>query len=205
MKAYKTEIKPNKKQIELINQTFGNTRYVYNQFVKLNLNRLGENQNIVSGYDFSKMINNDPERPDWLARSPSKAIKQAIMNADKAFRDYLKSNRGKPKLKKKTRDNSFYLIGTIKVERHRIFLPKLKWVRLKEFGYIPNNVKSATVSMKNGRYYVSCLVYETKDERIATSNQGIGIDFGLKINSLQRMKKLNPLISQIKLKNLKRS
>ena len=36
MKAYKTEIKPNKKQIALIHQTFGNTRYIYNQFISYN-------------------------------------------------------------------------------------------------------------------------------------------------------------------------
>lgn len=161
MKAYKTEIKPTKKQIELIHQTFGNTRYVYNQFITLNLKRIEENKSVISGYDFSKMINNDPERPDWLVKSPSKAIKQAIMNGDKAIWNYLKGNKGKPNLKKKTKNNSFYLIDTIKVERHRIFLPKLKWVRLKEFGYIPNNIKSVTVSMKNGRYYVSCLTHET--------------------------------------------
>ena len=150
------------------------------------------------------MINNDPERPDWFARSPSKAIKQAIMNADKAFRDYLKGNKGKPKLKKKTRDNSCYLIGTIKVERHRIFLPKLKWVRLKEFGYIPNNVKSATVSMKNGRYYISCLVHETKDERITTSNQGIGIDFGLKDQFITKDEKIQSINRSNKIKKLEK-
>lgn len=102
----------------------------------------------MSGNDYSKMVNNDPKRPDWLIKSPSKAIKQAIKNGEKAIWDYLKGKKGKPNFKKKTRDNSFYLIGTIKVERHRIFLPVLKWVRLKEFGYIPNNVKSVTVSMK---------------------------------------------------------
>ena len=180
MKAYKTEIKPNKEQIRLIHQTFGNTRYVYNQFIELNFERLDTNQSIISGYDYSKIINNDLDRPNWLIKSPSKAIKQAIMNAEKALKDYLKGDTGKPRFKKKTQDNSFYLIGTIKVERHRIFLPKLKWVRLKEFGYIPENVKSVTVSMKNGRYYISCLVHETKDEGIATSDQGVGIDFGLK-------------------------
>ena len=180
MRAYKTEIQPNKEQIELIHQTFGNTRYVYNQYIKLNLDRLKGNQDILSGYDYSKMLNNDPERPAWLLKSPSKAVKQAIMYAHQVFWGYLKGNQGIPKFKKKGKYNSFYLIGTIKVERHRIFLPKLKWVRLKEFGYIPKNVKSVTVSMKNGRYYVSCLVDEIKDERIITSNKGIGIDFGLK-------------------------
>ena len=208
MKAYKTEIQPNKKQIELIHQTFGNTRYVYNQFITLNLQRLDENQSVISGYDYSKIINNDPERPDWLVKSPSKAIKQAIMNAHHAIWSYLNGTKGKPKLKKKTKHNSFYLIGTIKVERHRIFLPKLKWVRLKEFGYIPNNVKSVTISMKNGHYYISCLTNETQNERTPTSNNGIGIDFGLKnqfitknelipsINNSNKIKKLEKKLKQ---------
>ena len=208
MKAYKTEIKPNKKQIELLHQTFGNTRYIYNQFISFNFDRLKNNQPIMSGNDYSKMINNDPNRPDWLIKSPSKAIKQAIRNGDKAISDYLKGKKGKPNFKKKTKDNSFYLIENIKVERHRIFLPVLKWVRLKEFGYIPNNVKSVTVSMKNGRYYVSCLIHEVKDERIITSNEGIGIDFGLKnqfitknetipsINKSKQVKKLEKKLKQ---------
>lgn len=208
MKAYKTEIKPNKKQIELLHQTFGNTRYIYNQFISFNFDRLKNNQPIMSGNDYSKMINNDPNRPDWLIKSPSKAIKQAIRNGDKAISDYLKGKKEKPNFKKKTKDNSFYLIENIKVKRHRIFLPVLKWVRLKEFGYIPNNVKSVTVSMKNGRYYVSCLTHEVKDERIITSNEGIGIDFGLKnqfitknetipsINKSKQVKKLEKKLKQ---------
>lgn len=180
MKAYKTEICPTKGQIKLIHQTCGNVRYIYNQFIAFNFERLEKKEPIVSGYDYSKMINHDSNTPSWLKTVSSKALKQAIMNADKAFRDYLKGNRGKPKLKKKTRDNSFYLIGAIKVERHRIFLPTLKWVRLKEYGYIPKDISSVTVSIKNGRDYISCLSKTETDERIVTSGEGIGIDFGLK-------------------------
>lgn len=183
---------------------------MYNQFIKLNLERLEKKQSIISGYDYSKMINNDPERPDWLGKAPSKAIKQAIMNGHKAIWDYLKGDKGKPNFKKKTKDNSFYLIDTIKVERHRIFLPKLKWVRLKEFGYIPNNIKSVTVSMKNGRYYVSCLAHESnlahesKDERIPTSNQGIGIDFGLKDQFITKNEKFQSINKSNKIKKLEK-
>ena len=209
MKAYKTEIKPNKEQIALIHQTFGNTRYVYNQFITLNLKRLDENKPLISGYDYSKMINNDPERPSWLTKSSSKAVKQAIEHANKAIREYLKGDKGRPSFKKKTKDNSFYLIENIKVERHRIFLPTLKWVRLKEFGYIPKNVKSVTVSMKNGRYYISCLVHEDKHEQSFCTNPGIGIDFGLKnqfittnetIPSINRSEKIKKLEKKLKQK-----
>ncbi len=48
-------------------------------------------------------------------------------------------------------------------ERHRINIPSLGWVRIKEKGYIPTTkdgyvIKSGTVSIKAGRYYVSVLV-----------------------------------------------
>lgn len=204
MKSYKTEIRPNKTQIELIHQTSGNVRYVYNQFIKLNFDRLTENQSVISGYEYSKILNNSSERPDWLIRSPSKAIKQSIMNAHAALHDYLKGRKGRPNLKKKSSDNSFYLIGTIKVERHRIFLPKLKWVRLKEFGYIPKDVKSVTVSMKNDRYYISCLTNENRDERVITSGDGIGIDFGLKDQFITKHGKIRSINKSDKIKKLEK-
>ena len=194
MKAYKTEIYPTKDQIKLIHQTCGNVRYVYNQFIAFNFERLKKKEPVVSGYDFSKMINHDPNTPSWLKTVSSKALKQAIMNAHHAFQAYLKGKKGKPRFKKKSDYNGFYLIETIKVKRHRIFLPTLKWVRLKEYGYIPNDISSVTVSVKNGRYYISCLSKTETDERIATSGEGIGIDFGLKdqfITKVQTIPSIN--------------
>lgn len=197
MKAYKTEIKPTKKQIDLIHQTCGNVRYIYNQYLASNFERLENKEPLLSGYDFSKLVNHDPETPSWLKLVSSKAIKQAIMYADRAFRDYLKGHKGRPRFKTKSKHNSFYLIGNIKVERHRIFLPTLKWVRLKEYGYLPKDVTSVTVSVKNGRYYVSCLSKTEVDERITTSDEGMGIDFGLK-NQFIIKDQIIPSINQSK-------
>ena len=207
MKAYKTEIYPTKDQIKLIHQTCGNVRYIYNQYIAFNFKRLDKNESIISGYDYSKMINNDPTIPSWLKTVSSKALKQAIMNANDALWAYLKGDKGKPKFKKKSKYNSFYLTQGIKVERHRIFLPTLKWVRLKEFGYIPKDILSVTVSVKNGRYYISCLSKTETDERVATSGEGIGIDFGLKdqfitkdqtIPSINKSKKVRKLEKKLR-------
>lgn len=207
MKAYKTEIYPTKDQIKLIHQTCGNVRYIYNQYIAFNFKRLDKNESIISGYDYSKMINHDPTIPSWLKTVSSKALKQAIMNANDALWAYLKGDKGKPKFKKKSKYNSFYLTQGIKVERHRIFLPTLKWVRLKEFGYIPKDISSVTVSVKNGRYYISCLSKTETDERVATSGEGIGIDFGLKdqfitkdqtIRSINKSKKVRKLEKKLR-------
>lgn len=209
MRAYKTEISPTKSQIELIHKTFGCTRYVYNQYVYENLENLASGNKFISAFNYSKRINNDPNTPLWLKEVSSKAVKQALIYADHAFKGYFSKRSGKPKFKKKGNNDSFYLIGTIKVERHRIFVPKLKWLRLKEFGYIPKNITSVTISMKNGRYYISCLCKEEKDERVATSGEGIGIDFGLKdqfitkdeiIPSINRSKKVRKLEKKLRQK-----
>ena len=93
-------------------------------------------------------------------------------------------------------------------ERHRINIPTLSWVRIKEKGYIPTTkdgyiIKSGSVSIKADKFYVSVLV-EIPDAQIANnSNDGIGIDLGLKdfaivsngktyknINKSARLKKL---------------
>ena len=208
MKAYKTEIYPTKDQIKLIHQTCGNVRYIYNQYIATNLERLDKNEPVISGYDYSKIINHDPTIPSWLKTVSSKALKQAIINANGALWAYLKGDKGKPNFKKKSKDNSFYLIGTsFKVERHRIFLPTLKWVRLKEYGYIPKDISSVTVSVKNGRYYISCLSKTETDERVATSGEGIGIDFGLKdqfitkdqtVPSINKSKKIRKLEKKLR-------
>ena len=167
-----------------------------------NLENLRSGNKFIYAFEYSKRINNDPDTPSWLKEVPSKAIKQSLIYAERAFKDYFSKRNGKPKFKKKGSNESFYLIGTIKVERHRIFVPVLKWIKLKEFGYIPKNISSVTISMKNGRYYISCLCKDEIDERIPLSNYTMGIDFGLKdqfitgdriipsINRTPRIKKL---------------
>ena len=118
------------------------------------------------------------------------------MNGDKAFRDFFKKAKGFPRFKKKkNQDVKAYFPKNNKtdwtIERHRVKIPTLGWVRLKEFGYIPVNslVKSGTVSRKADRYYVSILVEETDIEIsngntgikiFNNNNEGIGIDLGIK-------------------------
>lgn len=204
MKAYKTEIYPTQAQIELIHKTFGCTRYVYNQYVYENLENLASGREFISAFNYSKMMNNDLNTPSWLKEVPSKAVKQALIYAERAFQDYFSRRKGKPKFKKKGTNNSFYLIGTLKVERHRIFVPVFKWIRLKEFGYIPEKISSVTISMKNGRYYISCLCKEEKDERIALSNDSMGIYFGLKDQFITEDRTIHSINHSLHIKKLER-
>ena len=57
-RAYKLEIKPTKEQREKLIRTFGVCRYVYNMYIATNITAYKEDRSFMSGYDFSKWLNN---------------------------------------------------------------------------------------------------------------------------------------------------
>ncbi|SFD13960.1 RNA-guided endonuclease InsQ/TnpB family protein [Clostridium uliginosum] len=190
-KAYKIEIKPTKEQIVKIHQTIGVCRFLYNFYIAHNKEIYVKEQRFVSGMDFSKWLNNEyipnNQDKDWIKSVSSKATKQAIMNGEKAFKKFFKGESGFPKFKKKkNQDVKAYFSKNNKtdwvIERHKVKVPTLGWIRLKEFGYIPVNsiVKSGTISQKADRYYVSILVEEDIKINNKAYSEGIGVDLGLK-------------------------
>lgn len=91
-KAYLIEIHPTKEQITRINQTIGVCRYVYNMYISKNKELYEAEGKFLGGYDFSKWLNNvyTKECDQWIKGVSSKAVKQAIMNGDKAFKRFLR-------------------------------------------------------------------------------------------------------------------
>ena len=104
-RAYKIEINPTDEQKSKIHQTIGVSRFIYNFYIAHNKEIYEKEGKFVSGMDFSKWLNNEyiPNNQDkkWIKEVSSKATKQAIMNGDKAFRDFFKKDKGFPKFKKK--------------------------------------------------------------------------------------------------------
>ena len=217
LKSFKTEINPTSEQKVKINKTIGTCRYIYNLYLSHNKILCDKGEKFMSGKSFSVWLNNEyiPDNPDkgWIKEVSSKSVKKSIEDGYIAFKRFFKNQSGFPKFKKKGKsDVKMYFVKNnptdCRCERHRINIPTLGWVRLKEKGYIPTSkdgwvIKSGTVSIKAGRYYVSVLI-EVPDPEIADNrNEGIGIDLGLKdfaivsngktyknINKSARLKKL---------------
>lgn len=194
LKSFKTEINPTPEQKEKINRTIGTCRYVYNFYLAHNKELHSNGEKFMTGKAFSVWLNNEflPNNPDytWIKEVSSKSVKKSIEDGCAAFARFFKHQSAFPKFKKKGKsDVKMYFVKNNPkdcfCERHRVNIPTLGWVRLKEKGYIPTTkdgfvIKSGTVSIKAGRYYVSVLV-EIPDATISnTSNSGMGIDLGLK-------------------------
>lgn len=94
-RAYKTEIELTSNQAEKVNQTIGVCRYVYNLYLKRNQDLYEKEKKFISGFDFSKWLNNvyTKENDPWIKKVSSKAVKQAIMNGDRAFRNFLRESK----------------------------------------------------------------------------------------------------------------
>lgn len=195
LKGFKTEINPSKEQIVKINKTIGTCRYIYNFYLAHNKELYDKGDKFKSGKSFSVWLNNEylPNNPDklWIKDVSSKAVKKSIENGCTAFMRFFNHQSNYPKFKKKDKsDVKMYFVrsdakSTIKCERHRIKIPTLGWVRLKEKGYILTTkdgyiIKSGTISKKAGRYYVSVLVELPEPNITNNSNDGIGIDLGIK-------------------------
>ena len=195
LKSFKTEIKPTREQIAKINRTIGTCRYLYNFYLAHNKELYDKGEKFMSAKSFSVWLNNEyiPDNQDksWIKEVSSKAAKRSLENANRAFSSFFKGQSGFPRFKKKSnQDVKMYFVKTdakavIRCERHRIKIPTLGWVRLKEKGYIPTTkqgyvIKSGTVSCKAGRYYVSVLIDVPDTEKTRLNDFGLGIDLGVK-------------------------
>ena len=194
LKSFKTEINPTEEQKARIRKTIGTCRYVYNFYLDHNKALHDNGEKFMTGKSFSLWLNNEyiPDNPDktWIREVYSKAVKKSIEDGCTAFTRFFKHQSDFPKFKKKGKsDVKMYFVRNnpkdCQCERHRLKIPTLGWVRIKEKGYIPTTkdgymIRSGTVSVKAGKFYVSVLV-EIPDVNIDNnSNEGIGIDLGLK-------------------------
>ena len=194
LKSFKTEINPTEEQKVKIRKTIGTCRYIYNFYLAHNKELYDKGEKFMSGKSFSVWLNNEylPQNPDklWIKEVSSKSVKHSIENGCIAFTRFFKHQSAFPNFKKKGKsDVKMYFVKNnpkdCRCERHRINIPSLGWVRIKEKGYIPTTkdgyvIKSGTVSMKADRYYVSVLVEILNNKIANNSNAGIGIDLGLK-------------------------
>ena len=214
-KSIRIELKLTKEQKIQVNKTIGVERFIYNEYIKYNQEQYELGNKFVSAFDFSKYINNVylPSNPDkkWIKDVSSKSVKQAMIYGEKAFKNFFKGLSSFPVFKKKGKNElGAYFVKDNKKDfefyRHKIKIPTLKFVRVKEYGYIPKNanIKSGTISKKADRYFLS-LVIEV-DDIVKTENKstkGLGVDLGIKdtaicsdgrvfknINKTKKVKKL---------------
>ena len=216
-KALKIELKLTNEQKIQVNKTIGVERFIYNEYIKYNQEQYELGNKFVSVNDFSKYINNVylPNNPDkkWIKDVSSKSAKQAMTYGEQAFKRFFKGLSSFPVFKKKGRNElGAYFVKNNKKDfecyRHKIKIPTLKFVRVKEYGYIPKNVniKSGTITKIVDKYFLSLIIEIEDTIKVTNTNtKGLGIDLGIKDTAICSNGKIFKNINKtIKIKKLKK-
>ena len=183
-KAYKYRIYPNKKQQELIQKTFGCTRFVYNYYLNKR-KEMYENDKTTFTYNMcSKDLTNLKKEFEWLKEPDKYSLQKALKDLDVAYQKFFKEHTGYPKFKsKKNRYKSYRTSCTnnnIRFENKHIKLPKLGLVKVRDKQIPQGRILNATISQEaNGHYYCSLCCTDVEFEQLPKTNKNIGIDFGL--------------------------
>lgn len=98
-KSYKFKIHPTNEQKQIINQTIGCSRFVFNHVLKENLNLYENNKKRHSKSHAIKILPHLKEQYKWLCDADSIALQSAIEYQYEGFKKYEKKE--KKELKKK--------------------------------------------------------------------------------------------------------
>ncbi|WP_460205810.1 RNA-guided endonuclease InsQ/TnpB family protein [Scytonema sp. NUACC21] len=185
--GFKTELKINSSQLRLLAKHVGTARHAWNwglALIKqiLDHNRVNPENKIKfpSAIDLHKWLVAlvKPENP-WYYEVSKCAPQSALRNLATAFKDFFDKKRGFPKFKKKGQHDSFTLDGTIVLEKKRIKVPVIGWIRTHErlpFGIKP---KSVTISRTANRWFIS-FKNETGTKSTLKTVDVVGVDLGVK-------------------------
>ena len=180
--SYKTELKPNNKQITLLKKHCGTARFAYNWGLAQRIKQYEEGQKYQDSFEqHTELVKLKQNEFAWMYEVSKCAPHEALRDLDVAYSRFFTKKSKFPKFKKrKEGSGSFSLMGQVHIRNDSVKLPRIGTVRLKEKGYLPTDVKvkKITVSEKAGRWFVSFAV-EQPDIAVETSGEIIGIDLGI--------------------------
>jgi putative transposase len=170
--GFKTELKLNNQQKTFLAKHAGTARHAWNWGNRLCLQILDNNKNnpfdkikFPTAIDLHKWLIAlvKPEN-FWYYESSKCAPQYALKHLADAWKDCFKKKKGRPKFKKKGRNDSFTLDGTIKTDHFKIQVPKIGW--LKTYERLPQDFipKSVTISRQADRWFIS---FKIEKERIS--------------------------------------
>lgn len=182
-KALKYRFYPTAGQAELLAQTFGCVRVVYNNILDWRTKEFYDNQNKV-GYKAANArltaIKRLPEY-EWLNSVSCVPLQQALRHQQSAFSNFFAGRTKYPTFKKKTsRQSAEFTKSAFKYRNGNIYIAKskdplnIRWSR-----DLPGEPSSLTISKDAAdRYFVSCLC-EFESKPMPISSKTVGIDLGI--------------------------
>jgi hypothetical protein len=182
LKAYRYRVYPTAEQEALFRQTAGSCRFVYNLCLeqrKLEYHRSHPRR--LTAYDQIAELPALKVEASWLQDVPNHPLQQAVIDLDKAFRNFFEGRASYPQFRRRGDRDSFRYPDPkqFKPAADRIFLPKAGWVDWVQHRPMEGRVKTATVSREADCWYVSLQCEIEMPAPVPNLGPVVGIDMGI--------------------------
>ena len=180
-KAIKVRLYPNSDQQQLLAQSFGNCRWLWNYGLNLINQTYKETGKGLSSYDIKKQIPDLKKEREWLKLTYSQCLQQVCINLNTAFTNFFQGRARYPKFKSKHGKQSIQYPQNVEVKEDCLKFPKLGEIKAVLHRPIEGSVKTVTISKNTcGEYYASILVEDGKKKpEPCSEGKAVGIDLGL--------------------------
>ena len=184
-KAVKYRLYPTQNQKELLSQSFGNVRWLYNYLLNLNIETYKATGKGLTRNQMQKLLPSlkKNEETEWLANTYSQCLQVVCLHLSEAYRNFFQKRGGFPKFKSKHNKQSITYPQNVRLEDNAIKFPKLGSIYAKITKRPAGSVKTVVVTMNCvGQYFASVLFDDGLPTPVASassSDKAIGIDLGL--------------------------
>ena len=219
IKSIKVRLNPNNKQLTKLFQYAGCDRFAYNWAISREQDNYKQGNKFLSDSELRKEFTQLKKQSEyqWLNEVSNNVTKQAIKDACNTYKRFFKGQCKYPEFKSKKHSTPSFYQDNIKIQFTDTHVKvesfsmskkqnkqKLNWIKLCEKGRIPTDCKYMNPRFTyDGLYWYVSVGIEVNDNTTLPSNEGIGIDLGIKdlaicsdgntyknINKTQTVKKL---------------
>ena len=219
IRSIKVRLSPNNKQLTKLFQYAGCARFAYNWAIAREQENYKQGGEFLSDCELRREFTQLKKLPKykWLNEISNDVTKQAIKDACNAYKRFFKGQCKHPRLKSKRRSTPSFYQDNIKIQFTNTHVKiekfsmskkrnkqKINWIKLCEKGRVPTNCKYTNPRFTyDGLYWYVSVGIEVDDNTTFPSNEGVGIDLGIKdlavcsdkntynnINKTQKIKKL---------------
>ncbi len=181
LRVVKVRLYPNTEQKHLLEQSFGNCRWLWNYCLNLMNQTYIDTGKGLSGYEVKKLIPQLKQEYEWLSLAYSACLQQVCLNLGVAFNNFFERRAKYPRFKSKHGRQSIQYPQNVKVFNNYLKIPKIGDVKAVIHRTIEGKIKTVTISKNCCDQYLASILFEDGKGKPETSTDGkaVGVDLGL--------------------------
>lgn len=184
LQAFKFELMPNGEQQRAMRRFAGSCRFVFNKALAMQQAQHADGKKKLSYADLCKQLTiwRNSLETGWLSETHSQPLQQSLKDLDRAYNNFFAQRADLPRFKKKGQSDSFRYPQGCKLDpsNGRLFLPKLGWMRYRKSRDVLGTIKNVTVSLNQGKWFVSIQTEREVETPLHPSTGILGIDMGIR-------------------------